>query len=113
MAACICIKMILLIKKYKNRRLYNTEKSQYITLEDLQGYVLQGKTFRVEDTLTNKDITNMTLLQILVEMENSSTQLLSGEILRQLICLASHPMHQSLQSAIGSFFKSMQNTNFT
>ncbi len=87
--------MTRLIKKYKNRRLYDTEKSKYITVEDLQRYVVDGLIFHVQDSSTGKDITNATLLQIFVEMEAGSTQFLSSDLLRQLISLAKHPMHQS------------------
>ena len=89
--------MAKLIKKYKNRRLYDTEKSQYITFDDLQKYVIEGVRFRVEDSVTNKDLTNATLLQILVEMEAGPSQFLSSEILRQLITFAQHPMSQSFK----------------
>ena len=57
--------MTRLIKKYKNRRLYDMDNSQYITLEDLKQYVLKGYDFRVEDSTTGNDITNANLLQIL------------------------------------------------
>lgn len=86
-----------LIKKYKNRRLYDTEISQYITIEQLQRYVIDGLAFRVEDAATGKDLTNASLLQILVEMEAGPTQILSSEVLKQFICLAQHPMNQSLK----------------
>ena len=72
------------IKKYKNRRLYDTELSQYITVEDLQRYVIDGVAFRVEDSSSGKDLTNATLLQIFVELEASSSDFFSSEILRQL-----------------------------
>ena len=83
--------MTRLIKKYKNRRLYDTEISQYITVEDLQKYVLDGLAFRVEDSVSKEDITSATLLQIFVEMEEGPTKFLSPEMLRQLICLAIIP----------------------
>lgn len=86
-----------LIKKYKNRRLYDTELSQYITIETLQQYVMQRLIFRVEDSVTGQDITNATLLQILVELE-PATPLLSADFLRQLIILAEHPMSQAMKN---------------
>jgi polyhydroxyalkanoate synthesis repressor PhaR len=89
--------MIRLIKKYKNRRLYDTEKSQYITVEDLQHYVTDGILFKVEDSASKEDITTATLLQIFVEMEEGPTKFLSPDILRHLICLAKHPMSQSFK----------------
>lgn len=92
--------MSILIKKYKNRRLYDTEKSLYITMEDLTRYVLAGTPFRVEDSQTHQDITNPTLLQILVEMEANTTQFLSTEMLRQLITVAHHPMNQACKEML-------------
>ncbi|WP_133130406.1 polyhydroxyalkanoate synthesis regulator DNA-binding domain-containing protein [Legionella yabuuchiae] len=92
--------MTRLIKKYKNRRLYDMEKSQYITIEDLQRYVVEGLDFEVIEATTEKDITNTTLLQILVESETGTTQFLSSEILRQLIILAHHPMNASLKTML-------------
>lgn len=92
--------MTRLIKKYKNRRLYDTEISQYITIEDLQHYVVDGVPFKVQDSSTSDDITNAVLLQILVEMEEGSTRFLSSDVLRQLIRLAHHPMNQPLKEML-------------
>ncbi|KTD12496.1 polyhydroxyalkanoate synthesis regulator DNA-binding domain-containing protein [Legionella hackeliae] len=100
--------MARLIKKYKNRRLYDTEKSQYITVEELQRYVVQKLSFKVEDSTTGKDITNATLLQIFVEMESGASQFLSPEILRQLITFANHPMSQSFKSMLEQMFINME-----
>jgi polyhydroxyalkanoate synthesis repressor PhaR len=99
--------MIRLIKKYKNRRLYDTETSQYITLEQLQAYVVEGLEFKVEDSETAKDLTNSILLQIIVEMEAGPTQFLSSEILRQIITLANHPMQVSFKSMMEDLFQVM------
>ncbi|KTD65330.1 polyhydroxyalkanoate synthesis regulator DNA-binding domain-containing protein [Legionella shakespearei] len=99
--------MTRLIKKYKNRRLYDTETSQYITIEQLQRYVVDGIAFRIEDSETGKDLTNTVLLQIIVEMEAGPTQFLSPEILRQIISLANHPMHVSLKSMMEQMFHVM------
>jgi polyhydroxyalkanoate synthesis repressor PhaR len=101
--------MTRLIKKYKNRRLYDTEKSQYITVEELQHYVLEGISFSVEDSTTGKDITNATLLQIVVEMESGNTQFLSAEMLRQLIVFANHPLSKSFKEGIEKMFAGMGN----
>lgn len=100
--------MTRLIKKYKNRRLYDTEKSQYITVEDLQHYVIEGIDFRVEDSTNSADITNATLLQIFVEMESGATQFLSSQMLRHLITLAHHPMNNSFKSLLGQMFAGME-----
>jgi polyhydroxyalkanoate synthesis repressor PhaR len=95
------------IKKYKNRRLYDTETSQYITVEQLQRYVLDGIVFTVEDSETGKDLTNAILLQIIVEMEAGPAEFLSPEILRQLITLANHPMHQSFKTMMEQLLQNM------
>lgn len=102
--------MARLIKKYKNRRLYDTEKSQYITVEELQGYVIEGIDFRVEDSTTGNDITNATLLQIFVEMESGATKFLSSEMLRHLITLAHHPMNKSFKDLLAQMFAGMEKT---
>jgi polyhydroxyalkanoate synthesis repressor PhaR len=111
MVAYICISEIImtrLIKKYKNRRLYDTETSQYITVEQLQRYVVDGLAFKIEDSETGKDLTNSILLQIIVEMEAGPTQFLSSEILRQIISLANHPMHASLKTMMEQMFHTME-----
>lgn len=100
--------MTRLIKKYKNRRLYDTEKSQYITVEELQRYIIDGIAFRVEDSATNKDITNATLLQIFVEMESGASQFLSSDMLKQLIVLANHPMSQSFKTMLEQLFVTLE-----
>lgn len=98
---------IRLIKKYKNRRLYDTEVSQYITVEQLQRYVVDGVVFKVEDSETGKDLTNSVLLQIIVEMESGPSQFLSTDILRQIISLANHPMHVSLKTMMEQMFQAI------
>lgn len=100
--------MTRLVKKYKNRRLYDTETSQYITLEQLHRLVVDGVVFKVEDSETGIDLTNSILLQILVEMEAGPSQFLSPEILRQIICLAHHPMHDSFKTMMEQLFQAMQ-----
>ncbi len=89
-----------LIKKYKNRRLYDIEMSQYITINELQRYVIEGILFQVIDSESNKDITNITLLQIFVEMEANALPFLSSDMLRQLIVLSHHPMSKSCKSML-------------
>jgi polyhydroxyalkanoate synthesis repressor PhaR len=100
--------MARLIKKYKNRRLYDTEISQYITVEQLQRYVVDGVLFSVEDSETGKDLTNSILLQIIVEMEAGPTQFLSADILRQIIALANHPLHASFKTMTENMFASLE-----
>jgi polyhydroxyalkanoate synthesis repressor PhaR len=74
------------IKKYANRRLYNTGTSAYVTLEDLAGMVKTGEDFLVYDAKTSEDITRSVLTQIIFEQENKEGQnLLPITFLRQLI----------------------------
>ena len=74
------------IKKYANRRLYNTGTSTYVTLEDLAVMVKAGEDFAVEDAKTGEDITRSVLAQIIFEQENKEGQnLLPVNFLRQLI----------------------------
>ena len=74
------------IKKYANRRLYNTGTSTYVTLEDLAAMVKEGENFVVYDAKTNEDITRSVLAQIIFEQESKQGQnLLQINFLRQLI----------------------------
>lgn len=97
-----------IIKKYKNRRLYDTKTSQYINIDQLKKYVVDGVEFKIVDSAGNKDITNATLLQIIVDMEAGQSQFLSPIILRQIICLANHPMHASLKTMMEQLFQAME-----
>lgn len=73
------------IKKYANRRLYNTATSSYVTLDDLAKMVQDGIDFTVHDAKTGEDITRAVLTQIIVEQEASGNNLLPTGFLRQLI----------------------------
>jgi len=75
----------VVVKKYANRRLYNTESSSYITLDNLAEMVRQGRDFVVYDAKTGEDITRGVLTQIIVEEEGKGRALLPTAFLRQLI----------------------------
>jgi len=77
----------VVVKKYANRRLYNTESSSYITLDNLADMVRQGRDFVVYDAKTGDDITRGVLTQIIVEEEGKGQNLLPTAFLRQLIGL--------------------------
>jgi len=84
----------VIIKKYANRRLYNTGTSTYVTLEDLAGMVKSGEDFIVYDAKTGEDITRSVLTQIIFEQENKGGQnLLPIAFLRQLIRFYGDSMH--------------------
>ncbi|NBC32529.1 MAG: polyhydroxyalkanoate synthesis repressor PhaR [Alphaproteobacteria bacterium] len=75
------------VKKYANRRLYNTATSSYVTLDHLSQMVKNGQQFVVEDAKTHEDITRSVLTQIIVEEESKGHHLLPISFLRQLISL--------------------------
>ncbi|MFK7792280.1 MAG: polyhydroxyalkanoate synthesis repressor PhaR [Devosiaceae bacterium] len=74
-----------IIKKYANRRLYNTGTSTYVTLDDLAEMVKGGEDFLVQDAKSGDDLTRSVLTQIIFEQENKGTNLLPITVLRQLI----------------------------
>ncbi|TQE99997.1 MAG: polyhydroxyalkanoate synthesis repressor PhaR [Spiribacter salinus] len=74
-----------LIKKYPNRRLYDTAISSYITLADVKGLVLDGVEFQVTDAKTGADLTRTILLQIISEEEEGGEPIFSSELLAQII----------------------------
>ena len=74
-----------LIKKYPNRRLYDTEQSRYITLSDLQQLIMEGHEFQVIDASTEADITRNILLQIIAEQESGGKPIFTTDILMRII----------------------------
>ena len=89
----------VMIKKYANRRLYNTGTSTYVTLEDLAEMVKKGETFSVQDAKTGEDITHSVLTQIIFELENKAGQnMLPVAFLRQLISFYGDQMQMVLPS---------------
>lgn len=85
----------VIIKKYANRRLYNTETSSYVTLEDLGDMVRSERDFLVYDAKTGEDLTHSVLTQIIVEEEGKSgSNLLPIGFLRQLIRFYGHSIEQ-------------------
>jgi len=87
------------IKKYPNRRLYDTVESKYITLEDVRKLVLGGVAFCVMDKKTDEDITRNILLQIIIEREEAGEPLFSNDSLTQIISYYG----DSMQGFAGSF----------
>ena len=88
----------VVIKKYANRRLYNTATSAYVTLEDLAKMVRDGTEFVVFDAKTNEDLTRQILTQIIFEEENRGEALLPVQFLRQLIGFYGGQMQSVLPS---------------
>ena len=82
----------IIIKKYANRRLYNTQSSSYITLDDLARMTREGIDFQVLDAKTGADITHQILTQIIMEEESHGEQMLPISFLRQLISMYGNSM---------------------
>ncbi|MGQ7261808.1 polyhydroxyalkanoate synthesis repressor PhaR [Vreelandella sp. V005] len=75
------------IRKYANRRLYDTQQSRYVTLEDLRRLIIEEEPFRVEDAKSREDLTRTILLSIIIEQEqaDSEAEVFSNDLLAQLI----------------------------
>ncbi len=74
-----------IIKKYPNRRLYDTEISSYITIEDVRQLIVDGEDFEVRDAKTGDDLTRTVLLQIITEQEQDGEPILSTQLLSHII----------------------------
>jgi len=90
-----------LIKKYPNRRLYDTQTSSYITLTDVKQLVLGNEEFSVVDAKTNEDLTRSILLQIILEEEANGVPMFSSGVLSQIIRYYGHAM----QGMMGSYLE--------
>ena len=103
---------VVIIKKYANRRLYDTERSCYITLEDLGTMVRDGRDFRVVDAKSGEDITHNVLTQIIMDEETRGETLLPVNFLRHLIGMYGDKMQsmvpQYLEASMASFRKNQQ-----
>ena len=102
----------IIIKKYANRRLYNTETSSYITLENLAQMVRQNREFKVVDAKTGDDITRTVLTQIIVEEEAQGKNMLPVSFLRQLISMYGDSMQalmpQYLDASMEAFRRNQE-----
>ena len=90
-----------IIKKYPNRRLYDTETSAYITLAEVKDLVLGYKDFQVQDAKTGEDLTRSILLQIILEEESGGVPMFSTEMLANIIRYYGHAM----QGLMGSYLE--------
>src|ERR1044072_3468111 len=90
-----------IIKKYPNRRLYDTETSTYITLAEVKDLVLQYKEFQVQDAKTGDDLKRSILLQIILEEESGGVPMFSTDMLSNIIRYYGH----SMQGLMGSYLE--------
>lgn len=94
-----------LIKKYPNRRLYDTQTSSYVTLSDIKGLVMASEVFKVIDAKTDEDLTRNILLQIILEEEAGGAPVFSSQMLSQIIRFYGN----SMQGLMGNYLeKTMQ-----
>jgi len=77
--------MVRLIKRYESRKLYDTEESRYVSLEDLAVWVREGQEVKVVDNATSNDVTAQTLTQIILEEGRRGTRFLPSELLHDLV----------------------------
>ena len=115
---------IIVIKKYANRRLYDTSSSRYINLEELAAMVRNGKEVQVVDAKTREDLTRVTLAQIIMDDARQQQTGLPLELLRQLIVTSDRvgqefilwylksafDAYQKVQSSVQTRFSEMQST---
>ena len=89
------------LKKYPNRRLYDTRSSSYITLADVKDMVLKFEDFEVRDAKTGEDLTRSILLQIILEEESGGVPMFTAQMLQQMIRFYGH----SLQGMMGEYLE--------
>jgi polyhydroxyalkanoate synthesis repressor PhaR len=99
---------VVIIKKYANRRLYDTESSSYITLERLAEMVRQKREFKVVDARSGEDITHNVLTQIIMDEESRGQTLLPVSFLRQLIGLYGGPVQSMLPQYLEASLEAYQ-----
>ena len=91
--------MAILIKRYANRKLYNTDTSRYITLKGIAELIDDGEKVRVIDNETGEDITNVALSQILVDSERSNSDV-SGSLLSQILGRGGDALYEALRKSV-------------
>ena len=87
-----------IIRKYANRRLYNTSTASFVTLDDLRQMVIKGEPFVVVDAKTNQDITSSLLAQIVADQETHGESMLPNDVLRQIISFYEQGMSDSVST---------------
>jgi polyhydroxyalkanoate synthesis repressor PhaR len=96
-----------LIRKYSNRRLYDTAASRHVTLDDLRQLILAGEKIKVVDDKSGEDLTRPVLLQIISEQEQFGMPVLGTELLEMIIRFYGGPMQAQLSRYLGQAFTAM------
>jgi polyhydroxyalkanoate synthesis repressor PhaR len=98
----------LLIKRYASRRLYNTETSDYVTLEDIAGFIRQGREVQIVDLKTGDDLTRQYLLQIVAEHESKGESVLPVDVLTDLVRSYATGMQSVMPQFLASSFEMLR-----
>src|SRR5215213_7131807 len=89
--------MIRLIKRYESRKLYDTEESRYVSLDEIASWVRQGQEVRVVDNATGGDVTSQTLTQIILDEGRKGTSFLPSELLHDLVRVGERAVNSGLE----------------
>jgi polyhydroxyalkanoate synthesis repressor PhaR len=89
--------MIRLIKRYESRKLYDTEESRYVSLDEIASWVRQGQEVRVIDNATGADVTSQTLTQIILDEGRRGTSFLPSELLHDLVRMGEKAVSNGLE----------------
>jgi polyhydroxyalkanoate synthesis repressor PhaR len=89
--------MIRLIKRYESRKLYDTEESRYVSLDEIAHWIREGQEVRVMDNATSGDVTSQTLTQIILDEGRRGTSFLPSELLHDLVRLGERAMSNGLE----------------
>lgn len=99
----------LLIKRYASRRLYNTETSDYVTLEDIAGFIREGREVQIVDLKSGDDLTRQYLLQIIAEHESRGESVLPVDVLNDLVRSYMTPGASVVPQFLKASFEMLQN----
>jgi len=100
----------VIIKRYGNRRLYNTETSAYVNYQDLSQIIRKGQDIRVIDSKSGEDVTKSILIQVILEEEKSNKSVLPAEFLFQLIRSQEESLHDFFQNYLSASFDAYMKT---
>lgn len=89
--------MIRLIKRYESRKLYDTEESRYVSLEEISNWIRQGQEVKVVDNASGSDVTSQTLTQIILDEGRKGTSLLPSELLHDLVRLGERAVNTGIE----------------
>lgn len=89
--------MIRLIKRYESRKLYDTEESRYVSLEEIATWIRQGQEVRVVDNASNNDVTSQTLTQVILDEGRKGTSFLPSELLHDLVRMGERAVNTGME----------------